>query len=77
MGKDRVGWMYLDLACRAAEEYATARSSQATEEERRIEETVVNWTLWGNFSMAAYVRCNPCSDIFFPLTCLVPPRRRS
>lgn len=53
MGKDRVGWMYLNLACRAAEEYATSHSSQATAEERRIEETVVNWTLWGNFSMAA------------------------
>ncbi|OJJ05012.1 hypothetical protein ASPVEDRAFT_829340 [Aspergillus versicolor CBS 583.65] len=53
MGKDRVGWVYLNLACRAAEEYATSHSSQATAEERRIEETVVNWTLWGNFSMAA------------------------
>jgi hypothetical protein len=59
MGKDRVGWMYLNLACRAAEEYATSQSSQATAEERRIEETVVNWTLCGNFSMAAYVLCSP------------------
>ncbi|RDW72688.1 Zn(II)2Cys6 transcription factor [Aspergillus mulundensis] len=52
-GKDRLGWMYLDLACRAAEEYAAANPPRPAENESdRIEERVMNMALWGNFSMA-------------------------
>ncbi|KAL2871628.1 uncharacterized protein BJX67DRAFT_342731 [Aspergillus lucknowensis] len=54
MGKDRMGWMYLDLACRAAEEYAGSHSPRPVDDEStRVAENSVNWTLWGNFSMAA------------------------
>ncbi|KAL4974630.1 hypothetical protein BDW66DRAFT_161074 [Aspergillus desertorum] len=54
MGKDRLGWMYLDLACRAAEEYAVLNPARSPENERiRVEERVVNLALWGSFSMAA------------------------
>ncbi|KAL4900102.1 hypothetical protein BDW74DRAFT_188665 [Aspergillus multicolor] len=52
-GKDRLGWMYLDLACRAAEEYAATSPPRLPENESdRIHERVVNMALWGNFSMA-------------------------
>ncbi|KAL4735393.1 hypothetical protein BDV11DRAFT_196097 [Aspergillus similis] len=54
MGKDRLGWMYLDLACRAAEEYAALNPARSTEDESiRLEERVVNMALWGSFSVAA------------------------
>ncbi|KAL4866709.1 hypothetical protein BDV12DRAFT_131236 [Aspergillus spectabilis] len=54
MGKDRKGWQYLFLACRAAEEYAATHPSQpGDDEDLRIAENIVNWTLWGNYSQAS------------------------
>ncbi|KAL4948540.1 hypothetical protein BDW69DRAFT_91175 [Aspergillus filifer] len=54
MGKDRVGWMYLDLACRAAEEYAATHPPRPLDDETiRIEELTTNRVLWGNYGMAA------------------------
>ncbi|KKK14586.1 hypothetical protein P175DRAFT_0443092 [Aspergillus ochraceoroseus IBT 24754] len=54
MGKDRMGWMHLDLAGRAAEEYAATYPPRPIEDESvRVSENVVNWTLWGNFSIAS------------------------
>ncbi|KAL5050973.1 hypothetical protein BDW71DRAFT_81063 [Aspergillus fruticulosus] len=54
MGKDRLGWVYLDLACRAAEEYAALNPPRPPENESIcLEEKVVNLALWGSFSMAA------------------------
>ncbi|RAH71875.1 C6 transcription factor [Aspergillus aculeatinus CBS 121060] len=54
MGKDRLGWMYLDLAIRAAQEYETAHPPRSTNSESdRILEDAANRTLWGVFSMAS------------------------
>ncbi|KAL4995319.1 hypothetical protein BDV10DRAFT_174901 [Aspergillus recurvatus] len=54
MGKDRLGWVYLDLACRAAEEYVALNPPRSPENESIcLEEKVVNLALWGSFSMAA------------------------
>lgn len=52
MGKDRMGWVYLDLAARGAQEYAASHPPHAMEdaEERRA----IDRTLWGIFSMASY-----------------------
>ncbi|KAF4170547.1 hypothetical protein CNMCM8694_004124 [Aspergillus lentulus] len=51
MGKDRMGWVYLDLAARGAQEYAASHPPHAMEdaEERRA----IDRTLWGIFSMAS------------------------
>ncbi|OGM41999.1 putative C6 transcription factor [Aspergillus bombycis] len=54
MGKDRVGWVYMDLAMRAAKEYASSHPPLPidTESARQIE-NVVNRTLWGAYNMAS------------------------
>ncbi|RAL08504.1 C6 transcription factor [Aspergillus homomorphus CBS 101889] len=54
MGKDRMGWMYLDLAIRAAQEYDDAHPPRpsASESDRMLEDAT-NRTLWGVFSMAS------------------------
>ncbi|KAL4785977.1 hypothetical protein BJX76DRAFT_322692 [Aspergillus varians] len=52
MGKDRVGWIYLDLACRATEEYAASHPPSPAENES-VQEKVANYTMWGIFGMAA------------------------
>ena len=56
MGKDRVGWMYMDLALRAAKEYESSHPPLPidTESVRQVE-NVVNRTLWGAYNMASYV----------------------
>ncbi|RDH26520.1 hypothetical protein BDQ94DRAFT_155421 [Aspergillus welwitschiae] len=51
MGKDRLGWMYLDLAIRTAEEYA--ESHPPGQESDVTVEIVVNRTLWGAFNIAS------------------------
>ncbi|KAL4890685.1 hypothetical protein BDV59DRAFT_183979 [Aspergillus ambiguus] len=54
MGKDRLGWMYLDLATRAAEEYAASHPPRLPNgKSERTEENVVNRTLWGVFNIAS------------------------
>lgn len=54
MGKDRLGWLYLDLATRAAEEYAAAHPPRISNSESvRMEENVINRTLWGVFNIAS------------------------
>ncbi|KAL6230509.1 hypothetical protein BDW75DRAFT_234337 [Aspergillus navahoensis] len=54
MGKDRLGWVYLDLACRAAEEYAVLNPPRSSDKESiSMDERAVNLALWGTFSMAA------------------------
>ncbi|KAL4913090.1 hypothetical protein BDW62DRAFT_214528 [Aspergillus aurantiobrunneus] len=71
MGKDRVGWMYLDLACRASEEYAASHPPRPDENEAvRTQERTVNWMLWGNFSMAATAAASLMKHIHAQ-----PPRR--
>ena len=72
MGKDRVGWMYLDLACRAAEEYAATHPPRPLDNETiRVEEMTTNRVLWGNYGMAAYVfafkHCSNLTKIGLPL----------
>ncbi|KAL2846338.1 hypothetical protein BJX68DRAFT_128091 [Aspergillus pseudodeflectus] len=53
-GKDRVGVMYMNLSSRAAEEYANAHPPLPVyDEPTRAAGNVVNWTLWGNFCLAA------------------------
>lgn len=54
MGKDRVGWMYMDLAMRAAKEYASSHPPLPidTESVRQIE-SVVNRTLWGAYNISS------------------------
>lgn len=54
MGKDRLGWMYLDLAIRGAEEYAESHPPGiAGWEADGAAEGVVNRTLWGAFNIAS------------------------
>lgn len=54
MGKDRLGWMYLDLAIRGAEEYAERHPPGiAGQEADPAFEEVVNRTLWGAFNIAS------------------------
>lgn len=57
MGKDRVGWMYMDLAMRAAKEYASSHPPLPidTESVRQIE-SVVNRTLWGAYNISSYAK---------------------
>lgn len=51
-GKDRVGWVYLDMAMRAAKEYDIAHPFRPTDEEpMRTIETATNETLWGIFNV--------------------------
>ncbi|KAL3466872.1 hypothetical protein BJX64DRAFT_249196 [Aspergillus heterothallicus] len=53
-GKDRLGWMYMNLSGRAAEEYANTHPPRPVHDEHtRIAEQAVNWTLWGNFCLTA------------------------
>ncbi|KAL4924602.1 Zn(II)2Cys6 transcription factor [Aspergillus undulatus] len=71
MGKDRVGWMYLDLACQAAEEYTAANPPRALDNQSiRTEELATNRMLWGNFSMAATAAASLMKHIQ-----IQPPRR--
>lgn len=51
-GKDRVGWVYLDMATRAAKEYDVAHPFRPIDEEPvRTMEIATNETLWGIFNM--------------------------
>ncbi|PYH92151.1 hypothetical protein BO71DRAFT_400803 [Aspergillus ellipticus CBS 707.79] len=52
MGKDRLGWMYLDLAIRGADEYAERHPPQPTPDDAVLEQ-VTNRTLWGAFNIAS------------------------
>ncbi|KAL2812016.1 hypothetical protein BJX63DRAFT_433018 [Aspergillus granulosus] len=53
-GKDRMGWMYMNLASRAAEEYANMHPPRPVHDEpTRLAERAVNWALWGNFCLTA------------------------
>ncbi|PWY90602.1 C6 transcription factor [Aspergillus sclerotioniger CBS 115572] len=49
MGKDRLGWMYLDLAMRGAEEHAERHPPNPADPF----DYIVNRTLWGAFNMAS------------------------
>ncbi|EAW08929.1 putative C6 transcription factor [Aspergillus clavatus NRRL 1] len=51
MGKDRMGWVYMDLAVRGAREYAEMHPPRSTDspDERKA----INRTLWGIFSIAS------------------------
>ncbi|PLB49138.1 hypothetical protein P170DRAFT_436770 [Aspergillus steynii IBT 23096] len=71
MGKDRMGWMYLDLASRSAAEYAASHPPRPTENEsaRELEE-VENHTLWGTFCIAATAAVSLMKHID-----VKPPRR--
>ncbi|KAE8379378.1 hypothetical protein BDV26DRAFT_291399 [Aspergillus bertholletiae] len=75
MGKDRVGWVYIDLAVQAAKEYAASHPPLPidTESTRQIE-NVVNRTLWGAYNMAstASVSLMKYIDISPPLRPRVP-----
>jgi hypothetical protein len=54
MGKDRMGWVYMDLAVRAANEYASTHPPRpAITESDRQRENVINRTLWGTFNIAS------------------------
>ncbi|KAE8355729.1 hypothetical protein BDV28DRAFT_27698 [Aspergillus coremiiformis] len=54
MGKDRVGWVYIDLAMRAATEYASSHPPLLVEtESARQMENAVNRTLWGAYNIAS------------------------
>ncbi|KAH8431703.1 uncharacterized protein LDX57_009358 [Aspergillus melleus] len=71
MGKDRMGWMYLDLATRSATEYAAAHPLRPTNSESARElETVVSHTLWGAFCIAATAAVSLMKHID-----VSPPRR--
>ncbi|PYH43688.1 fungal specific transcription factor domain-containing protein [Aspergillus saccharolyticus JOP 1030-1] len=71
MGKDRLGWMYLDLAIRAAEEYEEAHPTRSTvSESGRVLEDAANRTLWGVFSMASTASVSLMKHVN-----LNPPRR--
>ena len=68
MGKDRMGWMYLDLATRSAEDYAAAHPPRAPQSEaERVAQNVAHRTLWGIFSFGSCVFL--CNTFFF----LSPP----
>ncbi|KAE8151670.1 hypothetical protein BDV25DRAFT_152291 [Aspergillus avenaceus] len=54
MGKDRVGWVYMDLAMRAAKEYASSHPPRPAETPSARElENVINRTLWGAYNIAS------------------------
>lgn len=51
-GKGRIGWMYLDMAIRAAKEYDVSHPYRPTDQESvRIVEDTINETLWGVFNV--------------------------
>lgn len=51
-GKDRIGWVYLDMAIRAAKEYGASHPYRPTDEESaRTVEDAINETLWGIFNI--------------------------
>ncbi|KAF5855358.1 hypothetical protein ETB97_009361 [Aspergillus alliaceus] len=54
MGKDRVGWVYMDLAMQAAKEYTASHPPRVaqTESARRVE-NAINRTLWGAFNISS------------------------
>ncbi|KAI3002245.1 transcriptional regulator family: Fungal Specific TF [Aspergillus niger] len=77
MGKDRLGWMYLDLAIRGAEEYAESHPPGiAGWEADGAAEGVVNRTLWGAFNIAStatvslmkHINVNPPQRPRIPVT---------
>ncbi|GAT18635.1 C6 transcription factor [Aspergillus luchuensis] len=77
MGKDRLGWMYLDLAIRGAEEYAERHPPGiAGQEADPAFEEVVNRTLWGAFNIAStatvslmkHINVNPPQRPRIPVT---------
>ncbi|PLB38625.1 uncharacterized protein BDW47DRAFT_131248 [Aspergillus candidus] len=54
MGKDRMGWMYLDLATRSAEDYAATHPPRPPQSEaERVTQDVASRTLWGIFSFGS------------------------
>ncbi|KAL4805758.1 hypothetical protein BDV18DRAFT_160632 [Aspergillus unguis] len=60
-GKDRMGWMYLDLVCRTVEEYKSLHpprpkpgpqlEANAEAEALALQERIAGWTLWGLFGI--------------------------
>lgn len=51
-GKDRIGWIYLDMAVRAAKEYDALHPYRPTDQgSERMVEDAVNETLWGIFNV--------------------------
>lgn len=52
MGKDRIGWMYIDMAVRAAKEYDASHPYRLTDQgPARIVEEAISETLWGVFNL--------------------------
>lgn len=71
MGKDRMGWMYLDLATRSAEDYAATHPPRPPQSEaERVTQDVASRTLWGIFSFGSCV-FSPLSPLF--LSSIPPP----
>ncbi|KAL2827809.1 hypothetical protein BDW59DRAFT_160117 [Aspergillus cavernicola] len=69
VGKDRVGWIYLDLACRAAEEYAATHPPRPGDTESvRIAENVANWTLTAAASLMKHIPAQPPQRPRVPIT---------
>lgn len=51
-GKDRIGWIYLDMAVRAAKEYDALHPYRPTDQgSLQMVEDAVNETLWGIFNV--------------------------
>ena len=51
-GKDRIGWIYLDMAVRAAKEYDALHPYRPTDQgSLQMVEDAVNETLWGTFNV--------------------------
>jgi hypothetical protein len=70
-GKGRIGWMYLDMAIRAAKEYDVSHPYRPTDQESsRIVEDAINETLWGVFNIGCTV--NLCALRHVDME---PPRR--
>ncbi|BCR85993.1 Zn(II)2Cys6 transcription factor [Aspergillus chevalieri] len=55
-GKGRIGWMYLDMAIRAAKEYDVSHPYRPADQESSwIVEDAINETLWGVFNICCTV----------------------
>ncbi|RAK95629.1 uncharacterized protein BO80DRAFT_439252 [Aspergillus ibericus CBS 121593] len=66
MGKDRLGWMYLDLAIRGADEYAERHPPRPSDPN----DNIINRTLWGAFNIASTATVSLMKHID-----ISPPRR--
>lgn len=52
MGKDRIGWMYMDMAIRAAREYDASHPYRPTDQGYvQIVEDARSEALWGVFNL--------------------------